>query len=286
MLIQNWADRSTAMAQPTPKLRAITISQSFIQSLPTLPRVVGLAPLAYISGQEALDADPPKLWLRRTIQPYVNLANTALTDPNVHRECTENCTPSIERTFMVSAEGDVVRAAALYFLYPANVALTAMYPDVEIHCQAESSSGGTRPDIIYKRRGQVFAMVEYKNLGVVHQSEFTEARLPITASREEIEKKVKAAQCLTGQTCFGSNAIKVLKQMTAYVNNPQWNAANLKYVAMFNWDLLFLSVFGCDADVILGTLVSRAGPERNQLRKAYLGWLLVACNNAGGSGSG
>jgi hypothetical protein len=77
----------------------------------------------------------------------------------VHRKTTENCLPSIEQTFMISCEADVVRAAALYFLHQVNMALTARHPNMSIHCLSGSSSKGTRPDIVYKKNDQTFALL-------------------------------------------------------------------------------------------------------------------------------
>lgn len=270
------------MAQPIPKSKALTISQSFNEPLPTLPQVPGLGTTTHVSGLTSMNADPPKFWLDRTIQPYTTLANQALVAPDVHRETTESCMPSLERTFLISCEADVVRAAALYFLHPVNMALTAMYPDVLIHCLSESGSGGarTRPDIVFKKNGRTFAVLEYKVVGVVVKSEFTPARLPMTASPDEVEKKRKGTGILAAESFFGPKATKIVKQMTAYSEDPDFNT---KYIALLNWDFLFLAVFNRYADVMHGSLVSRTGSERNQLRKAFLGWLLEAYANDGQS---
>ncbi|KAK1763763.1 hypothetical protein QBC33DRAFT_597178 [Phialemonium atrogriseum] len=220
------------MAQPIPKSKALTIAQSFNEPLPTLPQ--------------------------------------ALVAPNVHRLTTESCMPSLERTFWISCEADVVRVAALYFLHPVNLALTARYPDVLIHCLSESGSAGARarPDIVFKKNGRTFAVLEYKVVGVVVKSEFTPARLPMTASPDEVEKK------------RARSAIKIVKQMTAYSEDSDFNT---KYIALLNWDFLFLAVFNRDADAMHGGLVSRTGSEGNQLRKAFLGWLLEPYANDGQS---
>ena len=69
-----------------------------------------------------------------------------------------------------------------------------------------------------------------------------------------------------------------MKQMKAYSQAGQWN---INYVAMFNWDWLFLCIFNDDVDIFHGSLLPRNGMQRNELRKAFLGWLLEAYANDG-----
>jgi hypothetical protein len=179
---------------------------------------------------------------------------------------------------MVSDEADVVRATALYLLHPVHMALTARHPDVSIQCLAEFASSGIRPDIVYKKDGQNFALLEYKVTGVVNRQEFTTARLAATALPNEVTAKRVRAENKDDGTFFYGNALKIIKRMACYSAKDE-----TQYIAMFNWDWLFLSIFNSDKDIVHGTLVDRAGSQKNQLRKAFLGWLLEAYGNNGKS---
>jgi len=267
-----------------PKSRAITILDAFDQPLHALPQVPGLGANTHISSPATAKTDSPKFWLDRKIQPYELLANQALETPAVLREVTENCLPSNEPTFMVSVEADVVRAAALYFLHPVNMALTARHPDASIECLAEStsrmSSANIRPDIVYRKNGRNFALLELKITGVVERPEFNAARLAATALPNQVDAKRSNAEKEISGTFFRDKALKIIKQMANYSQNDGWGT---QYVALFNWDWLFLSIFNDDEEIIHGTLLYRNDSQRRRYRKALLGWLLEAYDNDGKS---
>ena len=267
-----------------PKSRAITLLDAFDQPLHDLPQVTGLGADTHTSSETTAQTDPPKFWTDRTIQPYQLLANLALANTTVRRVVTENYLPSNEPTFMVLAEADVVRAAALYFLHPVNMALTARHSDVTIECLAESTSRGSsakiRPDILYRKNGRNFALLEYKIMGVVDRPQFIRARVAATALPNQVTEKRADAENQKFYTFFSINALKIIKQMANYSENDE---RGTQYVAMFNWDWLFLSIFNDDKEIIHGTLVSRNGIQKRRYRKALLGWLLEAYSNDGKS---
>jgi len=133
-----------------------------------------------------------------------------------------------------------MRAAAIYFLHPVHMALTARHPDVSIHCLAEFASPSIRPDIVYQKDGRNFALLEYKVTGVIDWREFTTTRLASTVSPNAVKAKRQQAEYEDYETFFQGKALKILKQMACYSEN---NLENTQYVAMFNWDWLFLSIF-------------------------------------------
>ena len=265
------------MDQPVPKSRSMTLFDSFNSPLPALPKKEGLG-RTHISSDTVLKTAAPKFWIDRTIQPYEWLADEALSTRAVKLDTVEHCLPTLEYTFKVSAEADVVRAAALYFIHPCNVALQAKHSDVEILCLAEFPSPGMRPDIIYRKGGRTFAILEYKVIDAVNGEEFVEARVEWGLSPREISGIKREVQQAGKKSLFEGNSLKQIKQMACYSNRSR---EKTKYIAMFNWDWLFLSVFSSDKAIVDGTLVDRDGPEKNKVRKAFLGWLLEAYDNNG-----
>jgi hypothetical protein len=93
-----------------------------------------------------------------------------------------------------------------------------------------------------------------------------------------LEWKVTGA--IDRQTHFQGKCVNVVKQMTRYSKN---DPDETKYVASFNWDVLFLAVSNNDREIMHGTLVKRDGTYKNRLRRTFLGWLLEAFNNNGKS---
>ncbi|KAL1861852.1 hypothetical protein VTK73DRAFT_6899 [Phialemonium thermophilum] len=269
--------------QPQPGRKVMTISDAFQSRLPNIPQAPNARTGLHSSDFAARHTTPPKFWADRTLSPYVTRAEAALQTQAVRREILGNYMPSMERTFNIRSKADVARAASLYFLHPANIALVAAHPDVDIECLLEISSTGNhvRPDIIYTVKGRVFAVVKFEIMGVIVRGEFDEARLPMTASTSKVNSMIQAAMGNQDRTTFGGNAAKIVKQMAQYSQKHHFNT---QYVALFNWDLLFLSVFNSDTtESIHGSLVNRTASDGNNLLKAFFGWLLEAYENLGQS---
>lgn len=83
-----------------------------------------------------------------------------------------NPLPAVERPFLMSTEGDVLRATTLYVIHPINQALNAKY-DKKIYCLSENVKGGVRCDITWKyKNGNDFdtiAVLELKRRGVLRR---------------------------------------------------------------------------------------------------------------------
>ncbi|KAL2015020.1 hypothetical protein VTK56DRAFT_6520 [Thermocarpiscus australiensis] len=162
------------------------VLDSFSTTLPALPVRQGLSTTVSASGVSTADTTPPMLWLARPANDYTTKAHEALGTPTVHGAATQNHMPALEATFEVRCEADIHRAAALYLLHPAHVALTALYPNVRIRCFSEyTNNEKSRPDIVYEKDGRAFAIVEYKVPGVINSREFNNAKVPMNSSPEE-----------------------------------------------------------------------------------------------------
>jgi hypothetical protein len=265
-----------------PKALAETLHESFSKPLPPLNKKAGIGAKASTSSEANNGYSPPKVWLDRPIEDYTKLAdNDALAKNHVQQVTVQNCMPALERTHFVQCEADLIRPSALYFLHPVHMALTALHPNINIICRSESSAQkGSRPDIVYEKNGRAFAILEYKVTGVMVKQEFGRAIMAWDSTTEKIQAKVGAQKLEPPDlTHFGDNtkATIVMKQVTKYVDKQKTN-----YAAVFDWDCLFLSIYHpANADVISGTFISRRGPDANNLRKAYLGWLMEAFNNDG-----
>ena len=175
-----------------------------------------------------------------------------------------------------------MRAAALYFLHPVEHGADSQAPRcVSIHCLSESTGPkNIRPDIVYRKNGRNFALLEYKIIGVVDWTKFNEARLAATASPNVVREMREKAEDKKFETFFEGKALKIIKQMRNYSKDDEQST---QYIAMFNWDWLFMSIFNSDEEVVHGTLAHRNGSQRNRFRKALLGWLLEAHDNDGQS---
>jgi hypothetical protein len=139
-----------------------------------------------------------------------------------------------------------------------------------------------RPDVVYKKNGKIFAILEFKVPGSMAEEEFDSAGIPWASSKTRImEFKATAPEAEGGGlTHFGDRATILMKQLTRYVEVVE----TTKYAALFSWDYLFLSVYDrLDTELVYGTLISRDGNRGAKLRKAYLGWLMEALDNDGES---
>jgi hypothetical protein len=159
------------------------------------------------------------------------------------------------------------------------MALKALHPNISIHCLAEPyDQKKVRPDIIYKKNGVIFAILEYKVPGAVAAGDFQKAKLPWTSSQQAIAAAKMNASGKIDNTLFGGKSTVLMKQLTRYVDETP----STRYAALFNWDHLFLTVYDKqDTEFIYGTLISSTGKDADKLRKAYLGWLMEALENDG-----
>jgi hypothetical protein len=222
------------------------------------------------------------LWLARHISDYTAPAERALANEQVRQVTLNYYIPGPEATLRIECEPDIVRPSALYLLHPVHMALKALHPDITILCMSEpygDVSRKIRPDIVYKKNGVVFAILEYKVPGAMVKNDFDKAKMPWQSPKEEIDKKKAIASKKLDFTLFGEKSTVLMKQVSRYVDINE----TTRYAALFNWDFMFLTVYDePDSELIYGTLISRT--DRNtadKLRKSYLGWLMEALDNEG-----
>ncbi|KAK4035252.1 hypothetical protein C8A01DRAFT_38274 [Parachaetomium inaequale] len=179
-----------------PKALAETIDESFSKPLPYIDRKPGLGVRVATSSTHTLHQTPPMIWLDRNIADYATPAERALAEGRVQEVTIQNCMPALESTHKIECEPDVVRPSALYLLHPVHMALTALHPDVSIHCMSEPyDQNKIRPDVVYKKKGKIFAILEFKVPGSMAEEEFFSASMPWASSRTKImEHKAKAPE--------------------------------------------------------------------------------------------
>ena len=173
-------------------------------------------------------------------------------------------------------EADVVRATVLYLLHPVNQAINAQYG--HIFCAAEDQGNGPlRCDVVWKiwRDGEwsIIAILELKKRGVLSLGDFIHARV----NYKDIPYHIQRALREPSSTFLKGNAVTLSQQAAAYA----WKR-NTKYVALFDWNSLFLYSFaGLDAksetvgDWAYGTWIVE--DPTTTFRKAILGFLITAC---------
>ena len=103
--------------------------------------------------------------------------------------------------------------------------------------RAAGSGRKIRQDVVYRKNGRLFAILEYKVTGVVEKGQFDQAKLPWASSKVETAKrKEDAVNDDEGDdldhTLFVGKSVTLMKQITNYVDETP-----TRYAALFNWDL-------------------------------------------------
>ncbi|KAI0111225.1 hypothetical protein GGR51DRAFT_70739 [Nemania sp. FL0031] len=276
--------------QPEP---LVTIVDSFSSALPQI--INGNPdehPLTYANGKTTQETEPPKFWLRKDPQEWIDIGLGGLN--RVRAVLPMEYLSLHESALVHKTEGDVVRSVALYLLHPINQVLSALHPGFT--CRSESASNKVRTDIGFFRPASDdhFAIVEVKKRGVIVQSEFDAANRQLSEGRHnhraEINQYIEEA--LSGgyreRTFFGGNSLYMIKQAAAYAKQQ-----NTKYVALFDWDYLVLVYFEqFDTRTVernperrdIGDFCRISfipnGPSVVDIRRALLGFVLAAYDDA------
>jgi hypothetical protein len=223
---------------------------------------------------------PPRIWFPVNEKTYLELAEYQLKKKEIGRVLSKSYLPSPEAPFSLASESDIVRASALYFLHPVMKAMQAVVPGAS--CAAEVVETGVRCDVLITVSNVTVAVLEYKNRGYLARRDFAAGCIADSSERNKAEiVNALIAAAKRGRPGFltrlDGNAIILTKQAGAYATRFL-----TKYVALFDWDSLFLWYFAgmkivdrrnsVHGDWAYGTWVER----RDMFRIALLGFFLKA----------
>ncbi|KAK3374123.1 hypothetical protein B0T24DRAFT_667233 [Lasiosphaeria ovina] len=297
---------SSLSREPESMSNAITISHAFDLALPAIPIKKNPKDPVTSSAASSFGTMLPRFWLLQTAAVYVDIAKEILEKSIVKRQTITNCMAPLDPMIVLQHEGDVVNAGGQQVLNPVNVAFKALHNAVpELYMQSEFTSttdpgddndsdtpktkgsknqkkkGKPRPDVIWKAHGQVFAVLEYKNINAIDLNEFSAAALKLEpSSHKETIIKAKKENVPTSRTLFTKNSLQIMRQLSKYARHEDFSP----FAAILTYEQLFLADYWSshDGDYIHGTLLSREGNDEKLLRKALLGWLAHAYNKTFG----
>ncbi|KAK3291582.1 uncharacterized protein B0H64DRAFT_248290 [Chaetomium fimeti] len=218
---------------------------------------------------------PPRFWTEVPAHHYESVANLYLKGPGVMDKLKLHHCPSLDPTFRVRREADVVTYAATHLTHTVNTAIDSVFPNA-VESVSEVEVNKSRPDYIWRAAGstgasETFAMLEMKITGRVDPGVFrraTETRAH--AADREGESQETFFAYLNGED------YRAIKQITSYVHSHDFNT---RYAALFDGVYLFLGVFSegtSRTPLLKGTLLPCHGTEGCHARKALLGWLIQA----------
>ncbi|KAK4135107.1 hypothetical protein BT67DRAFT_462049 [Trichocladium antarcticum] len=263
--------------QTSPSATALTILQAFSAPLPTFKMARDFVPTLGKHRSSALVGvtDPPRFWSEVRVDHYLSVADSYLAKVDVKSKLSLHYAPSLEPTFRVRREADVVTYAATHLTHTVNIAIGGLFPDA-VESVSEVEVGQCRPDFIWRAAGskdaqQAFAILEMKITGGIDPAIF----------RRATEAKAHAADQAAEEkdTLFrydDGSEYSAIKQMATYAHS---NKFDTQYVALFDGTYLFLGVFSKGMGripLLKGTLLPCYGDQGRHTRKALLGWLIEA----------
>jgi hypothetical protein len=160
-------------------------------------------------------------------------------------------------------------------MMPIQQAINIKYAPTKISVGAEVFQDKLRHNLSFnvfqdnELKQRTIMIIEFKRLGVIRREEFEAASCKeseVTAYIKELRNQNKLTTIY-----HEHNAHCLTKQATAYAR--KWKCA---YVAVCNYDDLVLLRFTKELDIARMTVV-----ERKYIRKALLGFLIEACDDAG-----
>ncbi|EAQ84162.1 predicted protein [Chaetomium globosum CBS 148.51] len=257
--------------ESTPKLKSSesTLLQAFYEPLHSLDMAADFKPGSDgDSSARVGQTIPPEYWVPININHYLVIANAHLSKNSVKQALSARHTPTLEPTFRVRREADIVTYSSTHLTYAVSHALGAtLAQPVEVTNEYQYSNLA-RVDRVWRSWGATtgsFAMLEIKNYGIIDAEEFQRAMYR--------EPGVK------NSTLFANLSIlSIIKQITNYVQIPTYGT---RYASLYDGKYLFLGVFETppqptDRPILKGTLVPCTGAENTQARRALLGWLIEA----------
>lgn len=232
----------------------------------------------YGKGVSTQEAIPPAVWFPRREDDYVDKAEKAINVPGVKSRLERSYLPAPYSPCILNSETDIVQASVLWLLHPVLKALQALFPHVE--CAAEVTIGDCRCDVLISIKGETIAVLEYKNRGNIERRDFFNGMIDDFSpnNKREIQETIdEALKNTIHRSHMGNNAACLTKQAMAYAT--KWET---RYVALFDWDQLFLWDFAAmdfgpmrPGAWAFGTWVEK----RRNFRSAMLGFILFAYDN-------
>lgn len=214
----------------------MTLYDSFMNEVLLLaPKPVSLRPPIDLNrkGPSTRAATCPVVWVEKAVGDYTNSADQVIQARR--RELRASYLPAPYVPCVLHTETDVVQASVLWVLHPVIKALQAEFPRAE--CAAEVTLGDCRCDALITIDGDAMVVLEYKNRGYIMRPEFYTGCItdPSPANRTAIDQQIFIGQNTADNSLISHNAAVLTKQAAAYAT--KWQT---RYVALFDWDGLFL----------------------------------------------
>lgn len=278
-----------------PKFDALTLYKSFDEELLTLCTAPVHLQVPRIDirtrGGSTQIATPPVIWFKKDVSRYLVIGNQicAANEATLKRSYL----PAPYNPCVLETEADIVRSAALWLLHPVVIALQAEFNSQPVECHAEVTIDDCRCDALVKINGKVVVVIEYKNRGYISRTEFEQGRMRdgSYANRSNILDTIKRVQRKGYESAMENNATCLTKQAAAY--SSKWKT---RYVALFDWDNLFLWHFAGKDFTPSRKPSDLLGPDghakwaygtpvldRKDFRKALLGFIIEGYNNRHGA---
>ncbi|KAH6617496.1 hypothetical protein F5144DRAFT_606995 [Chaetomium tenue] len=243
----------------TPGSTGFTVLQALSTPLPALKMANDFNPKLGNHKSSALvdAADPPRFWSEVRAEHYLALADKYLAKAGVQSKLSLQYASSLDPTFRVRREADVVTYAATHLTNSANIAIDAFFSGA-VETVSEMEVNQCRPDYIWRAAGskganQAFAILEMKITG--------------------------RAASYRPETYFqydDGSEYKAMKQLATYAHSKQFDS---RYAALFDGSHLFLGIFSegpTPVPLLKGTLLPCHDDQGRHARKALLGWLIEA----------
>lgn len=184
-------------------------------------------------GPSTQAATRPVVWVEKGVGEYTSSADQIIQARR--RELRASYLPAPYVPCVLNTETDVVQASVLWVLHPVIKALQAQFPQAQ--CAAEVTLGDCRCDALITVDGDAMVVLEYKNRGYLERPHFDAGCIvdPSPANRTAIDQQIYLGINTADKSLMDHNAAALTKQAAAYAT--KWQT---RYVALFDWDSLFL----------------------------------------------
>lgn len=236
--------------------------------------------------------EPPEYWTEVDASHYLAAADAYLARLEVKSHLDMHCAPSLEPTFRVRREADVVAYAATHLTHAVNMALGGPIFPGKVEMVSELEEGGCRPDCIWRAAGSnngehTFAALEMKITGAINPDAIARARMTDAEAAEKMKQPPPSTNAPSLFKAMDAKVYSTMKQMTTYAHSEVFDT---RYVASFDGKHLFLGVFsqgpkGNSVPLLKATMLPCHGDQGHHARKALLGWLIEAKVEKGKGGN-
>ena len=256
----------------SPESHALTIFQAFGAPLPAFQLADDFDPTLgrHISSGTVLGTKPPEYWTDLGVARHLESADLYLSKPEVKAYLGRHSTPSLEPTFRVRREADIVLYTYSHLTHAVNMALGgAIFPDkIQMTAELQAGAAGSqlRPDFTWRdadsSTADAFAILEVK--------------IPGGIDLDALDSAERSKPNGTNGFNHQNDMVNTVKQLTAYARNQSFDTC---YVGSFDGEHLLLCIFSQDAEtnpLMRATIVPCQGDRGVNARKALLGWLIEA----------